>query len=52
MVIKAKLAAFVVVLAATFGAGAALGAAVGPIDVGGDPEPGHQQHGAESDEHR
>ena len=52
MVIKAKLAAFVVVLAATFGAGAALGAYLGPIDVGGDSEPGHEQHGAESDEHR
>jgi len=51
-VIKAKLAAFVVILAATFGAGAALGAAVGPIDVGGDTEQGHEQHGAESDEHR
>jgi hypothetical protein len=49
--IRAKLAAFVVVLAAAFGAGAALGAIAGPIDVGGDP-PTHQQHGADPDEHR
>lgn len=31
----AKLAAFAVVLALAFGAGAAVGDAVGPIDVGG-----------------
>lgn len=31
-----KLAAFAVVLAAAFGIGAAVGAAVGPIDVDGD----------------
>jgi hypothetical protein len=30
-----KLAAFALVLAALFGAGAALGSVVGPIDVGG-----------------
>ena len=52
MTIKARLAAFVVILAATFGVGAAVGALVGPLDVGGDPESGHQLHGAESDEHR
>ena len=52
MVTKAKLTAFAAVLAAMFGAGAALGAVVGPIDVGGDREPGHEQHGAEPDEHR
>lgn len=39
----AKLAGFGLVLAATFGAGAALGAVVGPIDVGNDAPrtPGH-----------
>ena len=52
MVTKARLAAFALVLAAMFGAGAALGAAVGPIDVDGDRAPGHQPHGAEPDEHR
>lgn len=50
--IKAKLTVFAMVLAAMFGAGAALGAAVGPIDVGGDPQPTHEHHGARSDEHR
>ena len=49
--IRVKLAAFVVVLAAVFGAGAALGAAVGPIDVNGS-EPSHERHGSEPDEHR
>ena len=49
--IKAKLAAFVLVLAAVFGAGAALGAAVGPIDVSGS-EPSHERHGGGPDEHR
>ena len=33
-----KLLAFAVALAAAFGGGAALGGAVGPIDVGGDDE--------------
>ena len=53
-----KLAAFALLLAAVFGGGAAVGAAVGPIDVGGGadhgpapvdgpsastvPHPGHQ----------
>jgi hypothetical protein len=32
-----KLAAFALLLAAAFGAGAALGAVAGPIDVGGAP---------------
>jgi hypothetical protein len=49
--IRARLAAFVVVLAAVFGAGAALGAVVGPIEVGGD-DPSHQEHGGDPDEHR
>jgi hypothetical protein len=31
-----RLAAFALVLAAAFGGGAAVGAVVGPIDVGGD----------------
>ena len=34
-----KLAGFTVVLAAAFGAGAAVGAVVGPIDVAGTDEP-------------
>ncbi len=50
--IATKLLAFALVLAVSFGAGAALGAAVGPIDVdGGDehevehaPEPGQFGH--------
>ena len=33
-----KLLAFAVALAAAFGGGAAIGGAVGPIDVGGDDE--------------
>jgi len=33
----AKLAAFALVLAVSFGGGAALGASVGPIDVGDEP---------------
>jgi hypothetical protein len=39
----AKLASFGFVLAATFGAGAALGSVVGPLDVGKDAPrtPGH-----------
>jgi hypothetical protein len=49
-----KLAAFALALAATFGAGAALGAAVGPVEVGDDapgepvdssvPTPSHEGH--------
>ena len=45
----AKVAAFVLAIAAAAGGGAALGAAVGPIDVGG--EPAHEQdapHGGSS----
>ena len=40
----AKLAAYALVLTIAMGGGAAVGAAVGPIDVGGDNdgEPGHQ----------
>lgn len=37
MSVGVKLAAFALLLAAVFGAGAALGAAPGPIDVGGAP---------------
>jgi hypothetical protein len=36
----AKLAGYALVLAAALGAGAALGTAVGPIDVGGDTHAG------------
>jgi hypothetical protein len=44
----AKLAAFALVLTGALGAGAALGSAVGPIDVGGDPRPEHDdQHPSE-----
>lgn len=43
MTVGAKLAAFAVILAACFGAGAAIGAAVGPIDIdGGDAPADHQ----------
>ncbi len=34
-----KLGAYALVLAAALGAGAAVGAAAGPIDIGGEPEP-------------
>lgn len=34
-----KLGAYGLVLAASLGLGAVVGAAVGPIDVGGDPSP-------------
>jgi len=40
--VKRRIIAFVVVLGVAFGAGAALGAAVGPIDVGDDGEMVHQ----------
>ena len=40
-----KLAAFAAVLATAFGGAAAVGAAVGPIDVGGDaPHSTHDVH--------
>jgi hypothetical protein len=38
-----KLAAFAVVLAATFGGALAVGAAVGPIDVGPPPTTVHEE---------
>jgi hypothetical protein len=52
-----RLAAFAVVLAGSFGAGAALGTRVGPLDVGGTdqheaPEvgdPGGEGHTGEAD---
>ena len=37
MSVRAKLAAFALALVSAFAAGAAVGAAVGPIDVGDDP---------------
>lgn len=40
-----KLAAFAVVLAAAFGAGAAVGAVAGPIDVDGDEHTGVHDEG-------
>ncbi len=51
--VRSKLAAFALVLAIALGGGAALGAAVGPIDVGGEDAPhpaspfggGHDGHG-------
>ena len=42
MSVPAKLGAFGVVLALCFAGGAAVGAAVGPIDVGGSTAPEHQ----------
>jgi hypothetical protein len=51
----AKLAAYALVLAIATGGGAAVGAAVGPIDVGGESDggPSHDDggpsHGTESD---
>ena len=42
MNVPLKLGAFGRVLALCFGAGAAVGAAVGPIDVGGAPTPAHE----------
>jgi hypothetical protein len=39
-----KLAAFALVVAASFGAGAAIGAVVGPIDVGTQQEPTEADH--------
>lgn len=41
----AKLAGFALVLAAALGAGAALGAAVGPIDTGSGDAPSHAVEG-------
>ena len=43
----AKLAAFALALAAAVGGGALVGAAAGPIDVGGDPA--HEQDGPHRD---
>jgi hypothetical protein len=46
----ARLGAFAVVLAAAFGGGVAVGAAVGPIDQPApEPHPTHQQEPAASD---
>jgi hypothetical protein len=42
----AKLAAYALVLAAALGAGAALGTAVGPIDVGGGTHGGDHDGGS------
>ena len=41
MSVGAKLAAFAAILAASFGVGAVVGAAIGPIDVGGDAPAEH-----------
>jgi len=53
MSVRTKLAAFAVAVLAAFGAGAAVGAAVGPLDVGGGspsapttpPPPDHEMGG-------
>ena len=45
MTVRTKLAAFALALLAALGAGAAVGAAAGPIDVDGDDPPAvHEGH--------
>ena len=49
--VRKKLAAFALAVAASFGVGAAVGAVVGPVDVGSDREPTGPEHTPTGPEH-